>query len=307
MDSLDDPPGEGFRPASGAEGGQNLVPDAPRLVDGDDGVEVAPLAALGGRQHDQQVGPVGVEAGLLVEGRVLPRVLPSVASLVLTAIEPVHGAYPVAGVGVPDGVEEGRYLPVEDGAGDELAALLPLHEVPVGVDQDDAACGRGLGQGYVACGDRHQRRQEQRGGQGYQSPGFPPGSVKGPSDGRLRSHVFASSSIRSFCLPSSLGSRGAGHHALKGGTRASSLLGHGKRWARCGVIPVYRDWRQCPKGKSGAVSNVKQAEMTGSGAGSASTFGLGLVAPFRGRAQNGSRYVCYIGASKWWSGAESGA
>ena len=26
--------------------------------------------------------------------------------------------------------------------------------------------------------------------------------------------------------------------------------------ARCDVLPVYRDLRQCPKGKSGAVSNV---------------------------------------------------
>ena len=110
-----------------------------------------------------------------------------------------------------------------------------------------------------------------------------------------------------FRLRSSLRSRRALHHAFYGRTRASSLLGHGKQGAGFDVIRVYRDWRQCPKGKSGVVSNVKQAEMTGSGAGSASTLGLGLVAPFRGRAQKGSRYVCYIGASKWWSGAESRA
>ena len=143
-------PAKALAQRPGSEGGQNLVPDAARLVDGDDGVEVAPLAALGGRQHDQQVGPVGVEAGLLVEGRVLPRVLPAVASLLLAAIEPVHGAYPVAGVGVPDGVEEVNDLPVEHGAGDELAALLALHELPVCVDQDDPVAGWGLGQGDAA-------------------------------------------------------------------------------------------------------------------------------------------------------------
>ena len=67
MDSLDDPPGEGFGPARRAEGGQNLVPDAARLVDGDDGVEVASPAVLGLGQHDQEVGPVAVELGVLVQ------------------------------------------------------------------------------------------------------------------------------------------------------------------------------------------------------------------------------------------------
>ena len=47
--------------------------------------------------------------------------------------------------------------------------------------------------------------------------------------------------------------------------------------ARFGVIPVYRDLLQFPKGKSGAVLNVKQAKKTGSGAGFASTLVNGLV------------------------------
>ena len=47
--------------------------------------------------------------------------------------------------------------------------------------------------------------------------------------------------------------------------------------AKFGVIPVYRDLLQFPKGKSGAVLNVKQAKKTGSGAGFASTLVNGLV------------------------------
>ena len=43
------------------------------------------------------------------------------------------------------------------------------------------------------------------------------------------------------------------------------------------VLPVYRDLRQCPKGKSGVVLNVKQAEKKGSGANPASTLAKGLV------------------------------
>ena len=166
VDSLDHPAGEGSRPASGVEGGQNLVPDAARLVEGYDRVEVPPLTALGGRQHDQQIGPVGVEVGVVVQGRVLEAVLPAVAALLLPALDAVHGAYPVAGVGVADRVEEGFDLPVEDGVGHELAALLALDEVPVGVDQGDGVAARRLGQGEVACGDCHKRRQKQRDCQG---------------------------------------------------------------------------------------------------------------------------------------------
>ena len=184
-------PAKALAQRAGLRGGQNLVPDAARLVDGYDGVEVAPQPVLGLGQHDQQVGPVAVELGVLVKVGVLPGILPAVAALLLAALHPVHGAYPVAGVGVADGVEEVDDLPVEDGSGDELAALLALHEIPVCVDQGQLGAGRGLGQGEVACGDRHQRRQEQRGGQGYQPSGLPPGSAKGPSDGRLRSHDSA--------------------------------------------------------------------------------------------------------------------
>ena len=100
---------------------------------------------------------------MVVEVWVLPGVLPAVAPLLLAALDPVHGAYPVARVGVPDRVEEVHDLAVEEGAGDELAAALPLHEVPVGVDEGYFIAGRDLGLGDVACGDRHQRRQQQRG------------------------------------------------------------------------------------------------------------------------------------------------
>ena len=47
--------------------------------------------------------------------------------------------------------------------------------------------------------------------------------------------------------------------------------------AGCGVVPVYRDLRQFPKGKSGVVLNVKQAGKKGSGANPASTLAKGLV------------------------------
>ena len=114
------------------------------------------------RQHDQQVGPVAVEVGLLVEVGILP----AVASLLLPALDPVHGADPVAGVGVADGVEEVCDLPVEDGAGDELAALLALHQGPVGVDQGDGVAGRRLGLDDSAGWDCQERRQKQRGCQG---------------------------------------------------------------------------------------------------------------------------------------------
>ena len=187
-------------------------------MNGYDGVEVASPAVLGLGQHDQQVGPVSVEIGVLVKVGVLPGILPAVAALLLPALHPVHGAYPVAGVGVPDGVKEVCDLAVEDGAGDELAAALALHELPVGVDQGQLGAGRGLGQGDVACGDCQKRRQEQRGGQGQQPSGLSPGSAEEPSDGRLRSHVFASSSMGSLCLPSSLGSREAGRYPLEGTT-----------------------------------------------------------------------------------------
>ena len=166
VDSLDHPAGEGPRPPRRVEGGQDLVPDAARLVDGDDGVEVTPESVLGLGQHHQQVGPVEVEVGLLVQCGILPRVLPAVASLLLAAADPVHGANPVAGVGVADGVVERRDLPVEYGPCDELAAALALNELPVGVDEGYLVAGRGLGQDDAAGWDCQKRRQKQRGCQG---------------------------------------------------------------------------------------------------------------------------------------------
>ena len=47
--------------------------------------------------------------------------------------------------------------------------------------------------------------------------------------------------------------------------------------AGCGVIPVYRDWRELEESKPGAVSNVKQAEKGEVGAGVASTLAKGMV------------------------------
>ena len=47
--------------------------------------------------------------------------------------------------------------------------------------------------------------------------------------------------------------------------------------AGCAVIPVYRDLRQFPRGKSGVVLNVKKAGKKGSGANPASTLAKGLV------------------------------
>ena len=49
-------------------------------------------------------------------------------------------------------------LAVEDGAGDELAASLALHEIPVGVDEGYLIAGRGLGLDDPAGRDRQQRR-----------------------------------------------------------------------------------------------------------------------------------------------------
>ena len=241
VDALDDPAGEGSRPAAGVEGGQNPVPDAARLVEGDDGVEVTSQPVLRTRQHDQQVGLVGVEAGLLVQGRVLEAVLPAVAALLLPALHPVHGGYPVAGVGVADGVVEGLDLPVENGAGDELAAALALHELPAGVDQDDAAAERLLGQGYAAGWDRYKRRQEQRCGQENQ----PPGPTRGLPNRRWDSHVVASSS-RVGRLPAveSEETRGETSWPARGASTRGPPRGLALKRAGFDVIPVYRDWRQ---------------------------------------------------------------
>ena len=61
-------------------------------------------------------------------------------------------------------------MPVEDGAGDELAAALALNEIPAGVDEDDAPAEGLLGQGDAAGRDRHQRRQDERNCQGENPP-----------------------------------------------------------------------------------------------------------------------------------------
>ena len=60
-------------------------------------------------------------------------------------------------------------------------------------------------------------------------------------------------------------------------TRESSLLGHGRKWAGCGVILVYRDLRQFPKYKSGAVLNLKVARKEGSRGRLSEQFVNGLV------------------------------
>ena len=93
--------------------------------------------------------------------------------LLLPADDPVHAGEPVAGVGVADGVEEGFELAVEDGTGDELAAALALHEVPVGVDEDNLVAERFLGLGDTAGRDCQERRQKQRGCQGEKPPERP--------------------------------------------------------------------------------------------------------------------------------------
>ena len=71
------------------------------------------------------------------------------------------------------------------------------------------------------------------------------------------------------------------------------------------VIPVYRDWREFPYGKSGAVLNVKWAGNEGNGAVSASTLVNGLVPV---QFPPWEVVACYIGASddasrgldQWW-------
>ena len=68
------------------------------------------------------------------------------------ALHPVGVGDPLAGVRVADGVVEGADLAAEDGPGHEVALLLPLHHLPVPVDQGDVVGRRGLGQGGAADG-----------------------------------------------------------------------------------------------------------------------------------------------------------
>ena len=58
----------------------------------------------------------------------------------------------------------------------------------------------------------------------------------------------------------------------EGGTAPCPPHGDSTLWrAGCDVIPVYRDWRQFPKGKSRADLNLKQAKKREVGAVAAST------------------------------------
>ena len=80
------------------------------------------------------------------------------------------------------------------------------------------------------------------------------------------SHISATWRKRSLSWPPGLCSSSRGR--LKPSNAAPG--------AGCGVVPVYRDLRQLPKGKSGVVLNVKQAGKKGSGANPASTLSKGL-------------------------------
>ena len=192
VDSLDHPPGGGPGPAVRVESAQHPVPQPLGLVDGNQGVEDVVVAAANSRhcQH-QQEGLFGVKLGLLVQGGVLEGVLPALGDMLLAAPDPVGAGEPVAGVGVADGVVEDVGLAAEDGAGHEVALLLPLHQLPVPVDQGDAVGvrGRGLGQGDAAGGYGNESRQQQRRRQDGQPPGPPRGWNETPEHNRLLSPV----------------------------------------------------------------------------------------------------------------------
>ena len=106
VDSLDHPPGGGPGPAVGVQGAQHPVPQPLGLVDGNQGVEDV-VAAAGARdcQH-QQVCLLGMELGLLVQGRVLEGVLSALGELFLAPFGPVGVGDPLAGVRVANGVVE---------------------------------------------------------------------------------------------------------------------------------------------------------------------------------------------------------
>ncbi len=75
------------------------------------------------------------------------RCTPTLGQPLLAALDPVGVGDPLAGVGVADGVVEDVGLAAEDGAGHEAALLLPLHHLPVAVDQADVVGGVGSGPG----------------------------------------------------------------------------------------------------------------------------------------------------------------
>ena len=174
--ALDQPPGSGPGPAVRVQGAQHLVPQPPGLVDGYQGVEDVALAAAGaGHGQRHEISLLRVQLRLLVQGRVLEGVLPTLGELLLPALDPVGLGDPLAGVRVADGVVESTDLEAEHRTGDELALLLPLHHLPVLVDQPDVVSARGLGQSNAAHGDGDQGRNHQRRRQGNHpadGPGF---------------------------------------------------------------------------------------------------------------------------------------
>ena len=62
-----------------------------------------------------------------------------------------------------------------------------------------------------------------------------------------------------------------------GGRASPPFWGHGRRWTGCAVIPVYRDLRRRPGGRSGAGLNVKWPQKREAGAVVASTLVNGRV------------------------------
>ena len=113
---------------------QRPVPQPLGLVDGNQGVEdVVVAAADAGHGQHQQVSLLG----LLVLGRVLEGVLPALGELLLAAPDPVGVGDLGAGAWVADGVEGDIGGAAEDGAGLQVAFLLPLHYLPVPVDQGE--------------------------------------------------------------------------------------------------------------------------------------------------------------------------
>ena len=129
---------------------------------GNDGVKGRGVAPDHVGNHRQQVGPVRVQLLLAGEGRVLPRVLPSLSQFLLSSEHRVDGGDPVAGVAVADPVEEVVDGAVVDGPGYEPALLLPLHELPAGVDQDDVVAGRHLRSRHAREGEGSQNCTESR-------------------------------------------------------------------------------------------------------------------------------------------------
>ena len=155
------------------------------------GVEDLALAAATVRdgQH-QQEGLFGVQLGLFTEGRVLEGVLPALGQPPLTPADPVGVGDPLAGVRVADGVVEFADPAAEDGPGHEIAVFLPLHQLPVPVDQHDVVVsGWRLGQGQAAGGDGDDGREQQSRRPEGQAPGPARGWNESPEHGCLLSPV----------------------------------------------------------------------------------------------------------------------